>query len=93
MVGAAGGIEAVDLLRSRNARPQKAFVGRAQWKIDQSPIPEEITSELGGRSCIARFRYDHHLCHVLEGAGKVKKKLRNEADLAVQHPTLLAQTG
>ena len=61
---------------------------------DQSaPIPEEITSELGGRSCIAGLRYDPRLCHVLEGARKVKKELRNEADLAVQHPTLLAQTG
>jgi len=36
-----------DLLCSRNARPQKALVGRAQWKINQAPILEEITSELG----------------------------------------------
>ena len=26
-----------DLLCSRNARPQKALVGRAQWKINQPP--------------------------------------------------------
>ena len=26
-----------DLLCSRNARPQKALVGRAQWKIKQPP--------------------------------------------------------
>ena len=26
-----------DLLCSRNARPQKALVGRAQWKIHQPP--------------------------------------------------------
>ncbi len=26
-----------DLLCSRNARPEKALVGRAQWKINQPP--------------------------------------------------------
>jgi hypothetical protein len=26
-----------DLLCSRNARPQKGLVGRAQWKVNQSP--------------------------------------------------------
>jgi len=31
------GMEADDLLCSRNARPQKALVGRAQWKIIQPP--------------------------------------------------------
>ncbi len=31
------GMEADDLLCSRNARPQKALVGRAQWKINQPP--------------------------------------------------------
>ena len=30
-------MEAVDLLCSRKARPQKALVGRAQWKINQPP--------------------------------------------------------
>jgi hypothetical protein len=30
-------VEADDLLCSRNARPQKALVGRAQWKINQPP--------------------------------------------------------
>jgi len=29
-----------DLLCSRNARPQKGLVGRAQWKINQSPLLE-----------------------------------------------------
>ena len=41
-------------LCSRNARPQKALVGRAQWKINQppsAPIPEELMSELGGIIC------------------------------------------
>ena len=42
------GMEADDLLCSRNARPQKALVGRAQWKINQPPSPEEEMSELGG---------------------------------------------
>ena len=31
------GMKADDLLCSRNARPQKALVGRAQWKINQPP--------------------------------------------------------
>jgi hypothetical protein len=30
-------MEPDDLLCSRNARPPKALVGRAQWKITQSP--------------------------------------------------------
>ena len=40
-------MEPVDLLCSRNARPQKALVGRAQWKINQPPSPDDKTSELG----------------------------------------------
>ena len=40
-------MEADDLLCSRNARPEKALVGRAQWKIIQPPSLKEITSELG----------------------------------------------
>ena len=31
------GMKPDDLLCSRNARPQKALVGRAQWKINQPP--------------------------------------------------------
>jgi hypothetical protein len=31
------GMEPDDLLCSRNARHQKALVGRAQWKINQAP--------------------------------------------------------
>jgi len=34
------GMEPDDLLCSRNARPQKALVGRAQWKINQPPSLE-----------------------------------------------------
>ena len=41
-------MEPDDLLCSRNARPQKALVGRAQWKDQSASIPEERTSELGG---------------------------------------------
>mgnify|MGYP001569471587 CR=1 FL=1 len=37
-----------DLLCSRNARPQKALVGRAQWKINQSPSPERRRTSLEG---------------------------------------------
>ena len=42
-----------DLLCSRNARPQKALVGRAQWEINQAPSLE-ITSKLGGNIYIVR---------------------------------------
>jgi hypothetical protein len=41
------GMEPDDLLCSRNARPQKALVGRAQWKINQPPSLERETSKLG----------------------------------------------
>ena len=41
------GMEPDDLLCSRNARPPKALVGRAQWKINQPPSLRK-TSELGG---------------------------------------------
>ena len=34
------GMEPDDLLCSRNARPEKALVGRAQWKIIQPPSLE-----------------------------------------------------
>jgi len=40
-------MEPDDLLCSRNARPGKALVGRAQWKITQPPSLKEITSKLG----------------------------------------------
>jgi hypothetical protein len=39
-------MEPDDLLCSRNARPQKALVGRAQWKINQPPSTGEKASEL-----------------------------------------------
>jgi hypothetical protein len=38
--GTEEGMEPDDLLCSRNARPQKALVGRAQWKINQAPSLE-----------------------------------------------------
>jgi hypothetical protein len=34
-------MEPDDLLCSRNARPEKALVGRAQWKINQPPSLRE----------------------------------------------------
>ena len=46
------GMEPDDLLCSRNARPQKALVGRAQWKINQPPSLSE-TSKLGGSMYMA----------------------------------------
>jgi hypothetical protein len=38
-------MEADDLLCSRNARPEKALVGRAQWKINQPPSLERSEQE------------------------------------------------
>jgi hypothetical protein len=42
------GMEADDLLCSRNARPRKALVGRAQWKINQPPSLKRAPSSLEG---------------------------------------------
>ena len=39
-----------DLLYSRNARPQKALVGRAQWKINQPPSLKRLRASLEGLS-------------------------------------------
>ena len=39
-------MEPDDLLCSRNARPQKALVGRAQWKINQPPSLERERASL-----------------------------------------------
>ena len=41
-------METDDLLCSRNARPQKALVGRAQWKINQPPFLERERANLEG---------------------------------------------
>ena len=42
-------MESDDLLCSRNARSKTPLVGRAQWKINQTPSLKEVTSELGGK--------------------------------------------
>ncbi len=42
----------MDLLCSRNARPGKALVGRAQWKINQPPSLEREQASLEG-PCIS----------------------------------------
>ena len=46
------GMEADDLLCSRNARPQKALVERAQWKINQPPSLERERASLEG-ACLS----------------------------------------
>ncbi len=47
-------MEPDDLLCSRNARPQKALVGRAQWKINQAPsLRENGRSAQGVRPSLA----------------------------------------
>jgi hypothetical protein len=46
--GTEEGMESDDLLCSRNARLEKALVGRAQWKINQPPSPERRRASLEG---------------------------------------------
>jgi len=41
-------MEPDDLLCSRNARPQKALVGRAQWKINQPSSLKREQASLEG---------------------------------------------
>jgi len=48
------GMEADDLLCSRNARPRKALVGRAQWKITQSPSLKRERASLEGPMGLAQ---------------------------------------
>ncbi|MEK7352413.1 MAG: hypothetical protein AAB177_16200, partial [Nitrospirota bacterium] len=58
------GMEADDLLCSRNARPRKALVGRAQWKINQPPSPKKQRASLEGAFVISfdgRSRTDNRL--------------------------------
>jgi hypothetical protein len=42
-----------DLLCSRNARPGKALVGRAQWKINQPPSLKRSRASFEGVSVIS----------------------------------------
>ena len=46
--GTEEGMDPDDLLCSRNARPQKALVGRAQWETNSGHPPGGVTSELRG---------------------------------------------
>ena len=48
--GTEEGMKPDDLLCSRNARPQKALVGRAQWKINQPPSLKRERARLEGLS-------------------------------------------
>jgi hypothetical protein len=41
-------MESDDLLCSRNARPQKALVGCAQWKVNQPPSLKRSRASLEG---------------------------------------------
>ena len=48
-------METDDLLCSRNARPGKALVGRAQWKINQPPSPKsEVVNRTSGKNVVRR---------------------------------------
>ena len=45
-------MEPDDLLCSHNARPPKALVGRAQWKISQPPSLKRERASLAGSSLV-----------------------------------------
>jgi hypothetical protein len=45
-------------LCSRNARPQKALVGRAQWETNRATLLEESTSKLGGIFICLTFAFE-----------------------------------
>jgi hypothetical protein len=47
-------MEPDDLLCSRNARPPKALVGRAQWKINQPPSLKRIGARCKGHGEFSR---------------------------------------
>jgi hypothetical protein len=49
-------MEADDLLCSRNARPEKGLVGRAQWKINQPPSLKRSRAVGSNESVSARHR-------------------------------------
>ena len=50
-------MESDDLLCSRNARPQKALVGRAQWKINEPPSLREEQLEQTWRGALVCCRH------------------------------------
>ena len=61
------GMETDDLLCSRNARPQKALVGRAQWTIRQPPsLRENERSRKDqlewGSGCLGKFTLKRDRC-------------------------------
>jgi hypothetical protein len=73
-------MEPDDLLCSRNARPQKALVGRAQWKINQPPsLKREQASLRGHVYCSMRPGESNlatllsHLCPPFGMRGKKKQ--------------------
>ena len=66
------GMEPDDLLCSRNARPQKALVGRAQWKINQTPSLKRYRASLEGSSVTSFDERSRTNTGVIPG--KVKRK-------------------
>jgi hypothetical protein len=65
------GVEPDDLLCSRNTRPEKALVGRAQWKISQPPSLIERASLEG--VCISfDARNKRRMKHALEDVKREK---------------------
>ena len=71
-------MEPDDLLCSRNARPQKALVGRAQWKINQSPSLKREKACLEGacKSLDARSKGQPRLLPLSEVQGVGRFLLR-----------------
>jgi hypothetical protein len=73
----------VDLPCSRNARPKKALVERAQWETKQATLPEEKTSELGGNYLISPVCGMHGIIRVLEEPPDCPSFSQNAHDEAV----------
>jgi len=66
----------------RRDRPyEPAFIGRAQWKINQLPsLERERASELGGIICniARRAQLDHYVCHSQRGEASKLERITSE---------------
>ena len=63
-------MEADDFLCSRNARPPKALVGRAQWKTNQPPFPKsEGVNGTSGKNVVRWPQSESPHCPARDGRG------------------------
>ena len=64
-------MESDDLLCSRNARPPKALVGRAQWKINQTPSLKDNRQARGEHLYRSMRAVKGSLGHSLKRSGRI----------------------